>query len=391
MRVLFIGDVVGPRAVDWLASRLPSLRAEHGVDLAVVNAENCGVDAASMTVEAVARLLAAGADVITGGNHAFDGAEVEAVLAHERVLRPLNVGEEVPGRGTLTLDVGGEPARVVVLADRDALDFAPPFARMTLDPYSACSALAPGLTTIVDMHAQSVAAKQGLAYALDGQVAAVLGTHTHEPTLSLHLLTRGTALVTDVGMTGPSNGPQGMDPRGVVARVRGLASDLPPGPADGEIVLGAVLLEILDGVTRSVARLGSDGRPALQAGFLGVPVSELFASIPVGDRDAAVGWYGRLLGRAPDLIPNEDEAAWQIADTGWIYVIADAARAGSSLQTLLVEDLDALLAGVAARGVAIGPVAVMSNGVRHTTLTDPDGNRLKLGQVPSTSAPRPHL
>jgi 2',3'-cyclic-nucleotide 2'-phosphodiesterase len=337
-----------------------------------------------MTVAAVERLLAAGADVITGGNHAFDGSEVEAVLTHERVLRPLNVGEEVPGRGTLTLDAAGERVRVVVLADRDALDFSPPFARMTLEPYAAWSALAPGPTTIVDMHAQSVTAKQGLAYALDGQVAAVLGTHTHEPTLPLHLLARGTALVTDVGMTGPSGGPQGMDARGVVARVRGLpGAELPSRPADGEIVLGAVMLEIFDGVTRSVTRLGGDGRAeSSPAGFTGGVVSEVFASIPVGDRDAAVSWYGRLLGRAPDLIPNEDEAAWRMNDSGWIYVIADPARAGSSLQTLLVNDLDALLAGVAARGVAIGPVDVMSNGVRHTTLTDADGNRLKLGQVP---------
>jgi 2',3'-cyclic-nucleotide 2'-phosphodiesterase len=384
MRVLFIGDVVGPRAVEWLAERLPELRAEHAVDVVVVNAENSGADAASMTVEAVERLLAAGADVITAGNHAFDGAEVVAVLTHERVLRPLNVGADVPGRGMLTLDAAGEPLRVVVFADRDALDFAPPFARMTLDPYSAWSALAPGPTTIVDMHAQSVTAKQGLAYALDGKVAAVLGTHTHEPTLPLHLLAGGTALVTDVGMTGPSGGPQGMDARGVLARVTGLlATQLPPGPADGEIVLGAVLLEILEGVTRRVVRLGSDAPGALApAGFTDVAVTDVFASIPVGDRDAAVSWYGRLLGRPPDLIPNEDEAAWRITDTGWIYVITDAARAGSSLQTLLVEALDALLAGAAARGVAVGPVDVMSNGVRHATLTDPDGNRLKLGQVP---------
>ncbi len=383
MRVLFIGDVVGPRAVEWLAERLPELRAEHAVDLAVVNAENCGADAASMTVEAVERLLAAGADVITAGNHAFDGAEVEAVLTHERVLRPLNVGEDVPGCGVLTLDAGGESLRVVVLADRDALDFAPAFARMTLDPYDAWSALAPGLTTIVDIHAQSVTVKQGLAYALDGKVAAVLGTHTHEPTLPLHVLAGGTALVTDVGMTGPSGGPQGMDARGVVARVTGLlAIELPPGPADGAIVLGAVVLEIYDGATRNITRLGSDGHATLPAGFAAVPVSELFASIPVGDRDAAMEWYGRLLGRPPDLIPNEDEAAWRISDGGWIYLIVDPARAGSSLQTLLVEDLDAVLAGVVSRGVAIGPVDVMGNGVRHTILTDSDGNRLKLGQVP---------
>lgn len=265
MRVLFIGDVVGPRAVHWLAGRLPGLRADHDVDLVVVNAENCGADAASMTIEGIEQLLAAGADVITGGNHAFEGAHVEAVLGHERVLRPLNVGDEVPGRGRLTLNASGQSVRVVVLADRAALDVAPAFARMTLDAYAAWSALAPGPATIIDMHALSVSAKQALAYALDGQVAAVLGTHTHEPTLPLYLLPGGTALVTDVGMTGPAGGPQGMDARGVVARVRGLvAAELPPGPADGEIVLGAVVVEIIAGLARSVIRLRSDGHGVLE-------------------------------------------------------------------------------------------------------------------------------
>ena len=177
-----------------------------------------------------------------------------------------------------------------------------------------------------------------------------------------------------------------MDARGVVARVRGLlATELPPGPADGEIVLGAVLLEILDGVTRSVTRLAGDGQATLApAGLANVAVTEVFASIPVGNLAAAVSWYGRLLGRPPDLIPNEEEAAWRMNDSGWIYLIAEPVRSGSSLQTLLLEDLDAFLAGVAARGIAIGAVDVMSNGVRHTTLTDADGNRLKLGQPPGS-------
>jgi 2',3'-cyclic-nucleotide 2'-phosphodiesterase len=93
MRVLFVGDVVGPRAVDWLSARLPGLREEHDVSLAIVDAENCGADGASMSVAGVERLLAAGVDVVTGGNHAFDGPEFEEVLAHERVVRPLNVAE----------------------------------------------------------------------------------------------------------------------------------------------------------------------------------------------------------------------------------------------------------------------------------------------------------
>lgn len=111
-------------------------------------------------------------------------------------------------------------------------------------------------------------------------------------------------------------------------------------------------------------------------------VMHLFASIPVADRDAAVGWYERLTGRPPDLVPNEDEAAWRLTETGWIYVIADLDRAGSALHTLLVDDLDGFLAGLAERGIGAGPVEIIGNGVRRTIVTDPDGNRLQVGQPP---------
>lgn len=114
-----------------------------------------------------------------------------------------------------------------------------------------------------------------------------------------------------------------------------------------------------------------------------VEITHLFASIPVRDRDRAVSWYERLTGRPPDLIPNDDEAAWRLTDTGWIYVVVDAEQAGSGLHTLLVEDIDAFLAGVASRGIDGGPVEVMGAGVRHAYLTDPDGNRLQVGQPPS--------
>jgi predicted enzyme related to lactoylglutathione lyase len=114
-----------------------------------------------------------------------------------------------------------------------------------------------------------------------------------------------------------------------------------------------------------------------------VAVTHVFASIPVASRDAAVTWYERVAGRPPDLIPNDEEAAWRMTETGWIYVIADAARAGSALHTLLVDDLDGFLDGIAARGLHRGPVDTMGNGVRHTTITDPDGNRLKIAQPPA--------
>src|SRR2546427_10628129 len=103
----------------------------------------------------------------------------------------------------------------------------------------------------------------------------------------------------------------------------------------------------------------------------------VFAGIPVPDRDAAAGWYEQLTGRPPDLIPNEDEAAWQLTETSWVYIVADADRAGSALHTLLVDDLDAFLAGVAARGIAAGPIEAVGASGRQSVLTDPDGNRLK--------------
>jgi catechol 2,3-dioxygenase-like lactoylglutathione lyase family enzyme len=109
----------------------------------------------------------------------------------------------------------------------------------------------------------------------------------------------------------------------------------------------------------------------------------VFAGIPITDLDAAVGWYESLTGRPPDLIPNEIEAAWRFTDTGWIYVVVDPDRAGSALHTLLVDDLDAFLAGLADRGVVAARVEIIGDGVRRTTLTDPDGNRLNVGQPPA--------
>ncbi len=99
------------------------------------------------------------------------------------------------------------------------------------------------------------------------------------------------------------------------------------------------------------------------------------------DREAAGEWYECFLGRGPDLLPNDREAAWRLTDSGWLYIVVDPPRAGSSLNTVLVADLDAFLADLARRGVQAGPVEVIAGGtVRQAIVTDPDGNRLKVGQ-----------
>ena len=109
-------------------------------------------------------------------------------------------------------------------------------------------------------------------------------------------------------------------------------------------------------------------------------ITHVFAGIPVADRDAAVSWYERFVGGPPDLFPNEHEAAWRLAETGWVYVIVDADRAGTALHTLLVDDLDAFRAGLSERGIESTPVEKPAESVRRTLVTDPDGNRLNVGE-----------
>lgn len=250
-----MGDIVGPDAVEYLNGRLPGLREEHGVDLIVANAENCAVsgpsfkDGFGMTVELVERLFEGGVDVVTGGNHSWDGPEAEVVLGHPRVLRPHNMPSGTPGRGFLTLEVGDEPVSVLNLTDAVTPN--------ALPVYPSWSSLGLPGTTVIDFHANSVPAKQAFAHAVDGEVAAVLGTNTHEATLHLHLLPRGTGLVTEVGMTGPLGGVGGIAPEQLLAWFKG--EDFTALPdfelANGPMTLGAVLLRIEGGLTRTLERL----------------------------------------------------------------------------------------------------------------------------------------
>jgi 2',3'-cyclic-nucleotide 2'-phosphodiesterase len=246
MRLLFIGDIVGPEAVEYLCQRLPVLRRGHALDCVVANAENCAItgprplDGFGMRFSLIEALLEAGVDVVTSGNHAWDGPEAEAVLAHGRVLRPYNLPQARSGKGLVSLEVAGETLSVLNLADRHAIKGATPL-------YEAWRAAAPTGTVVVDLHGTSGLKKQAFAHAVDGQVAAVLGTHTHEPTLLLHQLPGGTALVCDVGMTG----------RLGIAWTRGEDAQpfMPFALAQGPMVLGAVLLETKAGRTVAIERI----------------------------------------------------------------------------------------------------------------------------------------
>ncbi len=109
----------------------------------------------------------------------------------------------------------------------------------------------------------------------------------------------------------------------------------------------------------------------------------VFAGVPVADHEAALEWYERLLGRPPDRIPTDGDAVWQLSETGSIYVVRDPPRAGGALVTLIVDDLDAWIADVAGRGIAAGEIDTAPGAVRRAAVTDPDGNRITVAEVPS--------
>lgn len=254
MNVLFVGDLAGPDASPWLAGRLPDLKREHQVDLTIVNAENILIDntpdgvTSGMSAEGVEQLFAAGVDVITSGNHAWDGPDASQLLDHPQVIRPMNVPSDWAGKGLVTLDMDGERVTIANLCDKDAIPQA-------LPPYGHWSPTPDLGTVIVDMHS-GPPAKYGFAFTHDGQVAAVLGTHTHEPTSRLQILPGGTGLVVEVGMTGRMGGNGGFDIGPMMAAYRGEPMrSVPFGFATGPLVLGAVVVRIEDGRTVGIKRI----------------------------------------------------------------------------------------------------------------------------------------
>lgn len=107
----------------------------------------------------------------------------------------------------------------------------------------------------------------------------------------------------------------------------------------------------------------------------------LFAAVATADYARGLDWYVRFFGREPDLVPHATEAAWQVAEAGWIYLVADAERAGKATVTLIVDDLEGRLAQLAARGLAPERVEAVGPSGRKATVLDPEGNRLALAQV----------
>ncbi len=242
MVILFIGDIVGEPGRRVIASTIQKVSERYHVDLVIGNGENAA-GGFGITPDLADDLFDLGFSAITLGNHAWDKKEMlDYIRKDPRIVRPANYPEGAPGRGSFIIDrPNGEKVGVIQLMGRA---FMP-----TLDcPFQVARREIPKLRSqtsciIVDMHAETTSEKMAMGYFLDGQVTAVVGTHTHVQTADEQILPKGTAYLTDIGMTGPVNSVIGFKKELVIEK---FLSQMPRRfeVASGPAVFGAAVIEL---------------------------------------------------------------------------------------------------------------------------------------------------
>jgi len=241
VRLLFLADVFGSPGHRAVEASLPRLRAEREVDFCVVNAENAA-DGRGLTPKLADRLLAAGADVLTLGNHTWARDELRPYLAgSERTIRPANLAAGTAGRGLAVAPArDGTPVAVINLLGSLFLD-AP------VGPFEIVDALVDearsrAAVVLVDFHAEATSEKVALARVLDGRVTAVIGTHTHVQTSDARVQPGGTAALTDAGMCGPHDSVIGVEAELAIQRMR-TGYSVRFRPAEGGVRLEGAIVD----------------------------------------------------------------------------------------------------------------------------------------------------
>ena len=219
LRVLVLGDVLSPATVSFLARRLWSFRREMKVDFAVVNGENAGFLSGIGSRDA-ALLLDAGADCITGGNHTMAAKSIYSTLdSSNRVLRPINLADGVPGSGYTILPA--RDRRILVFSALGCLFMEAgtpdpvPYIERVLEREAGRFDL-----SVLDLHAEATGEKIAAAHRLDGKISAIFGTHTHVPTADESILPNGTGYISDVGFCGHTGGVLGVKTEVMTERQR---------------------------------------------------------------------------------------------------------------------------------------------------------------------------
>jgi len=249
-RILFIGDVVGAPGRMALERRLNEVQKQYNIDFIIANAEN-SADGFGMSRLAYNELSAFGVDAFTMGNHTWDNKELSAFIDEAKnIVRPANMENATQGKGAAIFEIGEMRLAVINIMGQV-------FMNTTLCPFKTADMLIEALkgkvtNILVDIHAEATAEKMALGWYLDGRVSAVLGTHTHIQTNDARMLDRGTAYITDAGMTGPRDSVLGMDRDPVLRRfVKKQRARLIP--AVGDLQINGVVVEMsADGRARGI-------------------------------------------------------------------------------------------------------------------------------------------
>ncbi len=244
MKILFIGDIVGKVGRRMIREKLPYFIKKYEIDFVIANGENA-THGKGLIRHHYEELVDAGVDVITLGNHYDSKNEIYKFIGGaDRLIRPLNLNNNFPGEGSVVYDVDGVLVRVTNLLGSAFMK------EQVNNPYLSMLELLENEEQcpihIVDLHAEATGEKQSLAYALDGKVSAVLGTHTHVQTNDAKILENGTAFISDVGMTGFNDGVLGFEKDSVVkSNIYGEKSKFTP-PEEGRGLLSAVVIDVDD-------------------------------------------------------------------------------------------------------------------------------------------------
>jgi len=242
MRILFIGDVVGEPGRRAIRELVPKLKSSEKLDFVIANSENIAAGS-GVTPSLADELFDSGVDVLTSGDHIWKRKEVlDYIGTSNRLLRPANYPEGAPGLGaTVIKSESGESVGVINLIGRvfmQSVDCPFKIAKKEVESLKRKSRI-----IIVDMHAEATSEKVALGWYLDGEVSAVIGTHTHIQTADEKILPGGTAFISDAGMTGPYDGVIGRKKEQILAR---FLSQMPTKfeMAEGDIQLHGVIVDI---------------------------------------------------------------------------------------------------------------------------------------------------
>jgi len=241
MNILMIGDIVGEAGLNKLKLELPKIKEKYNINFIIANGENIA-EGMGITEKDYKELQKLGVDVITLGNHTWAKRDVFKFINEERIIRPANYSKNVQGHGYGIFKCNEKKIAVISLIGRVDVNV------LSENPFIIAQELLNKIKKevdiiIVDFHAEATAEKIAMMYLLDGKVNAILGTHTHVQTADEKVTEKGTAYITDVGMTGPKKSVIGME---VDASIKRFLTSLPERykVAEGEAILNACVLEI---------------------------------------------------------------------------------------------------------------------------------------------------